>query len=307
MTVRAPLFVRLLGNAIQGWSRDNVPRLGASLAYYTLFAISPILVIAIAIAGSVFGREAVRGQIVSEIDGLVGRQGAEAVQTILRGAHHDAGGTLAILIGTATLIIAASGAFLELQHALNTIFRVKTDPRKSGMQRLLLRRLRSFGLVVSIGFLLLVSLLVSAALSALSHRLQETAWAGPWLLQGLDVTVSLVVMTVLFGMIYRFLPDVRLAWRDVWTGAAMTALLFSVGKFLIGLYLGQSSVASSYGAAGSIVIVLVWVYYAAQVILLGAEFTRVFAERRRGGTTPRPNQLAQRDPDAHPSAPARPA
>jgi len=303
MKIRPPLFLRLVWMAITGWSKDNVPRLGASLAYYTLFAVSPILVIAVAIAGSVFGEEAVRGQVVSQIDGLVGRQGAEAIQAILQGAHHDRSGTLAVIVGTVTLIVAASGAFLELQHALNTIFRVKTDAKKSGLQRLILSRLRSFGLVVSIGFLLMVSLLVSAALAALSARVRDAELIGPWLLKAADIGVSLAVMTLLFGMIYRVLPDVRLAWRDVWTGAFVTALLFDVGKFLIGLYLGQSGVASSYGAAGSIVVLLVWVYYSAQVILLGAEFTRVYAEHRRGGAAPKPNHLARRDPAAHPSAP----
>lgn len=303
MKIRLPGLLQLLWMALKGWSKDNVPRLGASLAYYTLFAVSPILVIAMAIAGSVFGEEAVRGQIVSQIDGLVGRQGAEAIQAILQGAHHDKSGSFAVIIGTVTLIVAASGAFLELQHALNTIFQVKTDPKKSGLQRLILSRLRSFGLVVSIGFLLMVSLLVSAALAALSARVAEAELIGPWVLKGMDIAISLVVMTLLFGMIYRVLPDVRLAWRDVWTGALVTALLFDVGKFLIGLYLGQSTVASSYGAAGSIVVLLVWVYYSAQIILLGAEFTRVYAEYRRGGAAPKANHLARRDPDAHPSAP----
>ena len=294
--------MKLLWAAIKGWSKDNVPRLGASLAYYTLFALSPILVIAITIAGSVFGADAVRGQIVGEIDGLIGKQGAEAVQSLLQGAHRDQAGTLALIVGTITLIIAASGAFLELQHALNAIFRVKTDPKKSGIERLILSRLRSFGLVVSIGFLLLVSLLVSAALSALTMRIQHSEFGGPVLLQAVNLVVSLGVMTLLFGLIYRVLPDVRLAWRDVWTGAFVTSLLFSIGKFLIGLYLGQSSVASSYGAAGSVVVLLVWVYYSAQVILLGAEFTRVYAEHREGRAPP-PNHLARRDPSAHPSAP----
>jgi len=300
MKLRAPLMFRLFWDALTGWSKDDVPRLGASLAYYTLFAVSPILIIVIAIAGSVFGAEAVRGQIVGEIDGLIGRQGAEAVQSIVQGAHRNPTGTVAFIIGTATLLIAASGAFLELQHALNTIFRVKTDPRKSGIERLILSRLRSFGLVVSIGFLLLVSLLVSAALSALSTRMQHSELGGPVLVQGVNLVVSLAVMTLLFGLIYRVLPDVRLAWRDVWTGALVTAMLFSIGKFLIGLYLGQSSVASSYGAAGSVVVLLVWVYYSAQVLLLGAEFTRVYAEYRRG-RAPAPNNLARRDPGAHPS------
>jgi membrane protein len=301
--IRLPLVPRLIWMALKGWSKDNVPRLGASLAYYTLFAVSPILVIAIAIAGSVFGEEAVRGQIVSQIDGLVGRQGAEAIQAILQGAHRDQSGTFAIIVGSVTLIVAASGAFLELQHALNTIFQVKTDAKKSGLQRLILSRLRSFGLVVSIGVLLMVSLLVSAALAAVTARVAEARLIGPWLLKAVDIAVSLGVMTLLFGMIYRVLPDVRLAWRDVWTGALVTALLFDVGKFLIGLYLGQSSVASSYGAAGSIVVLLVWVYYSAQVILLGAEFTRVYAEHRRGGAAPTANHLARRDPETHPSAP----
>ena len=300
--ITLPLLPRLLWNAIQGWSKDDVPRLGASLAYYTLFAVSPILLIAIAIAGAVYGPDAVRGQIVNEIGGLIGTDGAKAIQAILQGAHRNPTGTLAVIIGSVTLIIAASGAFLELQHAINTIFRVKTDPKKSGLKRLILSRLRSFGLVVSIGFLLLVSLLVSAALTALSTRIQRTVVGGPVLLQVINLVVSLAVMTLLFGLIYRLLPDVRLAWRNVWIGALVTSILFAIGKFLIGLYLGHSTVASSYGAAGSIVVLLVWVYYSAQIILLGAEFTRVYAEYREGRAPP-PNNLARRDLTAHPSAP----
>jgi len=300
--VKIPTILKLFWAALTGWSKDDVPRLGASLAYYTLFAVGPILLIAIAIAGTVYGPDAVRGQIVGEISGLIGRQGAEAVQTILQSAHQNRTGSVAVIIGTITLILGASGAFLELQHALNTIFRVKTDPKKSGLERLVLSRLRSFGVVVSIGFLLLVSLLVSAALSALSSRIERSPVGNPVLLQAINMVVTLAVMTLLFGLIYRLLPDVRLAWRDVWTGAFVTSLLFSIGKFLIGLYLGHSGVASSYGAAGSIVVLLVWVYYSAQVILLGAEFTRVYAEHRRGAPPP-PNNLARRDPTAHPSAP----
>jgi membrane protein len=301
--IRIPLIPRLMWQAIKGWSKDDVPRLGASLAYYTLFALSPVLVIAMAIAGSVFGEEAVRGQIVGQIDQLLGRQGAEAIQSLLQNAHQDRSGTLAVIIGTATLLIAASGAFLELQHALNTIFRVKTDTKKSGIVRLLLSRLRSFGMVVSIGFLLMVSLVVSAALAALSTRMQSYEFGGPTFWFILNMIVSLLVITVLFALIYRFLPDVRLKWADVWVGAFTTALLFTIGKYLIGLYIGRSSVGSSYGAAGSIVILLVWVYYSAQVVLLGAEFTRVYAEWREGAPPP-PNHLARRDKDVHPSAPA---
>ena len=300
--VRLPTGLRLFWMAIKGWTKDNVPRLGASLAYYTLFAVSPILVISIAIAGSVFGAEAVRGQIVDQIDQLIGRDGAFAIQAILEGAHRDKSSTLAVVMGSITLVIAASGAFLELQHALNTIFRVKQDPKKSGIVVFLKNRLRSFGLVVSIGFLLMVSLLVSAALAALAAYVSTSKWGGPALWEVINILVSLGVVTLLFALIYRFLPDVRLKWRDVWTGALITAVLFSIGKFLIGLYLGRSSIASSYGAAGSIVVLLVWVYYSAQIILLGAEFTRVYAEYREGHAPP-PNGVARRDPDAHPSAP----
>ena len=302
LKVRLPTGLRLFWMAIKGWTKDNVPRLGASLAYYTLFAVSPILVISIAIAGSVFGAEAVRGQIVGQIDQLIGRDGAMAIQAILEGAHRDKSSTLAVVMGSITLVIAASGAFLELQHALNTIFRVKQDPKKSGIVVFLKNRLRSFGLVVSIGFLLMVSLLVSAALSALGAYVSTSKFGGPALWEVINILVSLGVVTLLFAMIYRFLPDVRLKWRDVWTGSLITAVLFSIGKFLIGLYLGRSSIASSYGAAGSIVVLLVWVYYSAQIILLGAEFTRVYAEYREGRAPP-PNGVARRDPDAHPSAP----
>lgn len=303
--IRAPTALRILWASIKSWSSDNVPRLGASLAYYTLFAISPILIISIAIAGSIFGAEAVRGEIVGQIDQLIGTEGAKAVQALLEGAHRDQSGTLAIVIGTLTLLVAASGAFLELQHALNTIFRVKTDPKKSGIKQLIKNRLRSFGLVVSIGFLLLVSLFVSAALAAISGRVQRAELVGPTLLQVFNILISIAVITLLFATIYRFLPDVRLAWRDVWTGAFVTAILFTVGKFLIGLYLGRSSVASSYGAAGSVIVLLTWVYYSAQVVLLGAEFTRVYAEYREGAPPP-PNNVARRDLDAHPSASKKP-
>lgn len=300
LAFRKPLVLRMLLAAAKGWSKDNVPRLGASLAYYTLFAIGPILIIAMAIAGAIFGPEAVRGEIVGQIDGLVGTEGARAVQDLLESANRDKSGTFAVIVGTITLLLAATGAFLELQHALNVIFRVKTDPKKSGIKHLLTVRLRSFGMVVSIGFILLVSLAISAALAAMSGRLSQLGAPALW--QIVNIVVGLGVITLLFALIYRFLPDVRLEWREVWTGAFVTAVLFTVGKHLIGLYLGRSSVASSYGAAGSVVVLLLWVYYTAQIVLFGAELTRVYAEHYTGSEPP-PNNVAQRDPDAHPSAP----
>jgi membrane protein len=293
--VRTPVVLRLFWTALVAWWDDNVPRLGASLAYYTLFAIAPILVVAVAIAGLVFGEEAVRGQLVGQIDHLVGREGARAVQALLAGASQRKSGVLATVLGSVTFVVAATGAFLELQAALNTIWRVKPKPGVN-LKAFLLDRVRSFGLVVAIGFLLMVSLAVSTALAALSGWLGRWAPGVPRLWIAVNVLVSLGVITVLFAMLYRFLPDVHLRWRDVWAGAFTTAVLFTVGKQLIGLYLGQSTVASSYGAAGSVVVLLLWVYYASQIVLLGAEFTRAYAGRER--LAPRPESFAERDPDA---------
>lgn len=293
--MRAPVFLRMFGTALAAWWDDNVPRLGASLAYYTLFAIAPVLLVAIAIAGAVFGAEAVRGQIVGQIDQLVGREGARAVQALLIGASQRKGGIIATVAGGITFLFAATGAFLELQAALNTIWRVKPRPGVN-IKGFLLDRLRSFGLVVAIGFLLLVSLAVSAALAALAGWLDRRAPGLPVLWSVVNVLVSLGVITALFTLLYRFLPDVRLRWRDVAVGAFATAILFTIGKQLIGLYLGQSSTASSYGAAGSVVVLLLWVYYSSQIVLLGAEFTRVYT--RHEGSKPQPESFAEKAPDA---------
>ena len=251
-------------------------RLGASLAFYTLFAIAPVLIVAAAIAGVVFDAEAVRVEIVGQLDSLVGSVGALAVQSLLEGASQRRAGIVATALGIVGFVVAATGAFLELQSALNTIWRVKSNP-SNNLRAFLLDRLRSFGLVVAIGFLLMVSLAVTAALAALSGWLSGST-SIPLVWSGASVLVSLVVTTGLFALLYRVLPDVHLLWRDVTTGAFVTAVLFTIGQQLIGLYLGQSSVASSFGAAGSIMILLLWVYYSCQVVLLGAEFTRVYAQ-----------------------------
>jgi membrane protein len=296
--MKARAAFRLVLEAVKGWSRDNVPRLGASLAYYTLFSLAPMLVIAIAVAGQLFGEEAVRGEIVMQVDGLIGTEGARALQALLLGARRDDASGPATLIGTIAFLLAATGAFMELQHALNTIFRVKQAPG-SRIKEFVLDRLRSFGLVLSIGFLLVVSLLVSAALSALTGWLQKIGSQPVSVVWELvDLVVSLGVITLLLGLIYRYLPDVRLAWRDVWFGALVTALLFIVGKELIGLYLGRSTVGSSYGAAGSVMVLLLWVYYSAQIMLFGAELTRVRAKHL--GREPSPLPIARRDPKARP-------
>ncbi len=283
----------VLKKAFGGWWNDNVPRLGASLAYYTLFALAPILVIAIAVAGFFFGAQAVRGEIVTQIQALVGIQGAQAVQSMLEGASKPSASILATVIGLVTAFLGATGAFIELQTALNAIWRVKPRPGVS-VKVFLLQRLVSFGLVIGVGFLLLVSLLVSAALAALNRYLGGAFPGLTVLWEASNVLVSLGVVTLLFAMVYKVLPDVQLRWRDVWIGALVTAGFFSVGKQIIGLYLGTSSIASSYGAAGSVVVLLVWVYYSAQVVLLGAEFTRFYVERFRG--KPPPEKYATKDP-----------
>lgn len=293
LTMNARDLGWILKRAVSGWWNDNVPRLGASLAYYTLFALAPILIVAIAIAGFFFGVDTVQREVTGQIGGLVGDQGARAVQAMLEGAYKRTGNGVATGIGLITFFLGATGAFLELQTALNAVWRVK--PRAdAGIKGMLLQRLLSFGLVVGVGFVLLVSLLVSAALSALNRYMGMVLpeIAAVW--QGLNTLVSLGVVTLLFAMIYQFLPDVNLRLRDVWVGALVTAGLFNVGKFLIGLYLGTSGVASSYGAAGSVVVLLIWVYYSSQVVLLGAEFTKAYVERVGG--RPTPSAIADEDP-----------
>jgi membrane protein len=272
----------ILRRSVAGWWNDNVPRLGASLAYYTLFALAPILVVAIAIGGLVFGPEAIRGEVVGQIQGLIGREGAEAVQAMLEGASRPGSSIAATVAGIITFFLGATGAFLELQTALNAIWHVEPKSDGSYWRVLVMQRVISFGLVVALGFLLLTSLLVSAALAAI-HRYMGNAFPGVVVLwEALNVIVSLTVITLLFALIYKVLPDVKLSWRDVWIGALVTAGLFSIGRLVIGLYLGTASIASTYGAAGSVVVILIWVYYSAQIILLGAEFTRAYVDEFGG-------------------------
>jgi membrane protein len=291
----------MFGSALRASWEDDVPRLGASLAYYTLFAIAPVLLVATAIAGLAFGPQAVRGEIVGQIDYLVGREGARAVQSLLEGASQRRAGYLATIVGSVTLVLAATGAFLELQTALNTIWRVKPNPTNATFTAFVMDRVRSFGLVVAIGFLLLVSLAVSAALAALGSWLERISPGMPVVWNAMNVVVSLVVITALFTLLYAFLPDVKLRGRDVVVGAFVTAILFTIGKQLIGFYLGQSTTASTYGAAGSVIVLLLWVYYSSQVVLVGAEFTRIYTQRQ--GRRPRPEPFAMKDPDASKKAP----
>ena len=291
MPRHAPEIVRTFGLALRAWWDDDAIRLGASLAYYTLFAIAPVMLVATAVAGMAFGAEAVRGEIVGQLDQLVGREGARAVQSLLEGASQRRAGILATTLGSIAFVVAATGAFLELQAALNTIWRVK--PRPGHIKAFLIDRVRSFGLVVAVGFLLMVSLAVTAALAAFSEWLSRRSTLFPPLWSGVSMFVTLAVTSGLFALLFRYLPDVRLRWRHVTTGAVVTAVLFTIGQQLIGLYLGQSSMASSYGAAGSVMILLLWVYYSCQILLFGAEFTRVYSERH--GAKPKPESFAEKD------------
>ena len=267
----------LIRKSVGAWVDDYAPSMGAALAYYTLFAIAPLLIIAIAVAGLVFGQEAARGEIVAQIHGLIGQKGAVAVQGLLKSTNEPAQSIFATVVSIITLVIGATTVFAELQSDLDRIWRVPAPAKENGIWNLLRAHLLSFGLVLGLGFLLLVSLLVSAAIAALGKW--GGGFIGGWeaLLYVLNFSISFTITTLLFAMIYKFMPRARIVWRDVWVGAAVTAILFEVGKFLIGLYLGKTSVASGFGAAGSLVVLLVWVYFSAQIFLLGAEFTWVYS------------------------------
>jgi membrane protein len=275
-TWRPKVIYELLKKTYTDWSRDKAPRMGAALAYYTIFSLAPLLVIAIAIAGFVFGREAVEGRITYQIQGLVGSESARAVQTMIQSAHKPAHGVIATIFGVVILLVGASGVFTEMQDALNSIWKVDTTS-KTGLWNMLKYRFLSFGMVLGIGFLLLVSLLLSAALAAVTTYASEILPIPPAALHAVDFLFSVLFIAALLALIFKFLPDAKIAWGDVWVGAALTSLLFTAGKFLIGFYIGKSVTMSAYGAAGSVVIMLTWIYYSAQLLYFGAEFTHVYS------------------------------
>jgi membrane protein len=276
MSVNVRPIVELVKETLVQWNEHKAPRLAAALAYYTVFSLAPLLIVVIAIAGFVFGQQAVRSEIVTQFQNLVGDLGAQAVQAIIEGARTPGSSVLATVIGSGTLLLGAGGLFGQLQDALNTIWEVTPKPGR-GIMNMVRARFLSFALVLGTGFLLLASLIVSAALQAFGGYLSSLAPNLGLILELLNTTISMAVITVLFALIFRVLPDVNIAWGDVWIGAGATAILFTIGKFAIGFYLGRSSTASTYGAAGSLVVLLIWVYYAAQILLLGAEFTHVYA------------------------------
>ena len=267
----------LVRQVARSWVEDYVASMGAALAYYTVFSLAPLLLIVVSVAGLVFGDDAARGAIRSQLASLMGEPGAGAVQALLVSVRQPAQGLAAATLGAVLLFIGATTVFGELQDALDRIWRVPTRVHGNGWIALVRARLLSFGMILALGFLLTVSLVASATLAALGRRLDPVfgGWRG--LAEASNAVIGFALVALIFALIYKLMPRVRVLWADVWIGALVTALLFTLGKFLIGLYIGQSGIASGYGAAGSLVVVLLWVYYSAQILLIGAEFTWVFA------------------------------
>jgi membrane protein len=270
----------LIRMALAGWSDDHAPSMGAAISYYTVFSLAPLLLLVIAAAGLVFGRDAVQGEIVNQAAGLMGEAGATIVEGVLKSASEPASSVLATAISIVLLIFGATTVFAEIQNAMDRIWKIPVAAMPRGIIDFIRTRLLSFGLILGLAFLLLVSLVVSAAVAAMGHWWGHYFGAWEVVLQVINLLISLTFSTVLFGLIYKLLPRNRIAWRDVAIGALVTGILFEIGKLAIGLYLGKSGVTSGFGAAGSLAVVLVWVYYSAQIFLLGAEFTRAYALSR---------------------------
>lgn len=275
---RVKKYLALFKNTWTEFSEDKAPRLGAALAYYTVFSIAPLLLIAISIAGIVFGRQAAQGEITRQLSGVLGSSTAHAIDGMIAAAARPKSSTLATIVGIVTLLLGAAGVFGQLQEALDTIWNVER-PKSAGFMAAIRDRFLSMAMVFGIGFLLLVSLIFDAAISAMGHYIGARLPGGEALLQVVQLVVSFALITLLFALIFKYLPHTAVAWHDVWFGAVFTSLLFVLGKFGLGLYIGKASVGSAYGAAGSLVIILIWVYWSAQILFFGAEFTQVYARK----------------------------
>ena len=273
------------------WMEDDAPSLGAALAYYTVFSLAPLMTIAIAIAGFFLGKEAAQGQIFDELRGLLGAEGGKAVEEMVQSANtQPTAGVVATIISVIMLLFGASGVFGQLQASLNAIWGVKAKPGR-GVLGMIKDRLLSFGFILVVGFLLLVSLLLTAGMALMADWIGGLMPGSEALAFILNIVLSLSMITLLFATIFKFLPDAKIAWHDVWIGAFLTALLFTIGKFALGIYLGKSGVASSYGAAGSLIVLLLWVYYSSQILFFGAEFTQVYANRFGSRVAPADNAV----------------
>lgn len=283
----------LVRSSIRCWMSDDAPRLAASLAYYALLSLAPLVVLAIALAGLQFGEEAARGQIAKEVATVVGPEAGQAIQSIVANARTPGSGTVSTVIGIFVLLFGASGAFGELQTALDTIWGVKPKPGR-GILGVIKDRGFSLAMVLCVAFLLMVSLVLSAALSAAGRFFQASLPGGETLWQAANLLISIAVTTLLFGLMLKVIPDARIDWRDVWIGALATSLLFTLGKTLLALYIGKFGATSAFGAAGSLVALIIWVYYSSQVLFLGAEFTKVYARRFGKPIEPSENAIAIR-------------
>jgi membrane protein len=274
------------------WLEDDPFQSAAALSYYTLFSLAPLLIISIAVAGFVFGREAAQNQIVSTIQGLIGQESAQAVQAMIQNAsNRPTTGMISTLLGGIILLFGAGGVVGQLQISLNTIWGVKAKSG-NGLREFIRQRFVSFAIVLAVGFLLLVSLVISAFISALTQFVGSLFGGAAVIAHLLDILISFGFVTLLFAMIYKLLPDVQIQWKDVWIGAALTSVLFTIGKFFIGFYLGTSGVTSVYGAAGSLITILLWVYYSALIFFWGAEFTQVYVNHYGSGIVAPPNVIA---------------
>lgn len=303
MHVNAKGIWSLLKEAAEDWDSDDASSLAAALACYTLLSIAPLMVVAVSIGGMLFGKEAARGQIAGELGSIVGTEAAQAIQSIAANAKDPAPGIVSTVVGIVVLLLGASGVFIELHSALNRIWEVQPKPGR-GVLGFMRDRLFSFAMVLAVAFLLLVSLVLSAALSAVGHFFQQSLPGGEFIWQVINFLVSLGVTTFLFALIYKYVPDAVIRWRDVWLGATVTAVLFSVGKLLLALYIGKSSFSSSFGAAGSLVALVVWVYYSSQIVFLGAEFTQAWARHFGGRIRPTENAVSISPPASQSRGPA---
>lgn len=277
--------------AVEGWIDDRASSMGAALAYYTFFSMAPLLLIVISVAGLLFGRDAAQGRLMDELGGLLGPQAAASIQALVASAREPAESLWGTVLGIGVMLVGATTVFAELQDALDRIWEAPQRPAGGGLWALLRTRVLSFGLILGLAFLLMVSLVMGAVITALGRWWSDTLGAWVWVAQTLNLSLGFVITATIFAMIYKLMPRAHAQWKDVWVGALVTALLFSLGKALISLYLGASGIASAYGAAGSLVLVLLWVYYSAQVFLLGAEFTWVYANAR-GSRRPAPTSGA---------------
>ena len=291
-------FYQLAKQSVSAWIDDYAPSMGAAISYYTVFSIAPLLIIVIAVAGFVWGREAVQGELVGQLTGLIGKEGATGIQALIESANQPTQGLVATVISTLVLIVGATTVFAELQSALDRIWQVPQVPKASGIWATLRTRLLSLGFILGLGFLMLVSLVSSAGIAALGGWAKGLlpGWAA--LLYVINLVFSVGFTTVLFAMIFKLMPQAQVSWRDVWVGAGVTAVLFEIGKTLISLYIGKSSVTSSFAAAGSLVVLLIWVYYSAQIFLLGAEFTWAYANAHGSRVGNKNNRSASTVPES---------